>query len=91
MAQLLHILDWLSVAALAFMSYGIVGQWLQIRKLSSIREINLREVAIRWTVTAILMVKLALVGDPYLIVGQLLLLSAVSLYIVTLLRIKHLT
>jgi hypothetical protein len=90
-SSLLHIFDWLSVAALAFLSYGIVSQWLQIRKFSSIREINLREVVIRWTVTAILLVKLVLVGDLYLIIGQLLLLLAVSLYIVTLIRIKRST
>ncbi|MEK7589167.1 MAG: hypothetical protein AAB479_00865 [Patescibacteria group bacterium] len=83
------VFNWLSIAALGFMSWGIIGQWLKIRHRTSIEEISLREVTIRWTVTVVLLVKIILVKDPYLIAGQLLLLAGISLYFGTLVIIKN--
>ncbi len=84
----MKIFDYLAVASLAFMSYGILTQWWQIKKSNSVKNISGQEVAIRFLVTLILLVKILLVGDAYLIVGQVLLSLAVAIYFITLIKIK---
>jgi len=85
---ILKLFDYLAIAALAFMSYGILQQWHHIFKNRSARDIVAQEVLIRFAVTLVLLVKIFLVGDVYLIIGQLILMAAISIYTFTLLYIK---
>lgn len=80
--------DYLAVAALVFMSYGVLKQWYHIFKNRSARDIVGQEVLIRWVITLVLLVKIFLVGDIYLIIGQLVLMAAISVYALTLFHIK---
>jgi len=80
--------DYASVAALAFMSYGILSQWYHVFKSGTARDIVIKEVLIRFAVTIVLLVKILLVGDLYLIIGQLILTVAITIYITTLLIVK---
>ena len=84
----LRVFDYLSVAALAFMSYGILKQWHHVYKTKSAKDIVIQEVLIRFVVTAVLYVKIFLVGDFYLIVGQSILLFAIGVYFITLAFLK---
>jgi hypothetical protein len=69
--------NYLSVAGLAFMSFGVFSQWLLTRKKKTVGDISVTEVIIRGIVTAILYVKIVMVKDPYLIIGQTIFLFAV--------------
>ena len=86
---LVKIFDYLSVAALGFMSYGILRQWWHVYKTKSVRDIVATEVVIRCIITLVLLVKLFLVGDAYLIIGQILLAIVILIYTVTLLILKN--
>ncbi|MBX4211222.1 MAG: hypothetical protein KW806_00255 [Candidatus Yanofskybacteria bacterium] len=83
-----HILNYLSLTALVFMSFGILRQWRHVAHSQSAKDIVFSEVAIRFGLTAILWIKIYLLHDKYLIVGQSALLFALTVYIVTLARIK---
>ena len=82
------IFDYLSVLALAFMSYGVLKQWHHIYKTGSVKDIVTQEVLIRFIVTVVLFVKIWLVGDIYLILGQTIFLVAVTIYFITLIALK---
>ncbi len=80
--------DYLSVGTLAFLSYGVLAQWWHIYITKSAKDIVLREVIIRLAATFILWIKMLLVQDIYLIIGQSIFLVAVTIYTVTLVKIK---
>ena len=84
----LKIFDYLSLAVLVFLSYGVFVQWWHIYKTKSVKDIVTREVVIRFFATLILFIKLVLVGDPYLIIGQAVFLAIVTIYLITLARLK---
>ncbi len=86
--DLVSIVNILAIAALAFMSFGILKQWHLIRKTGVTSGISLTEVLIRFTVTYVLLVKILLVGDIYLIVGQIMLAAAITLYMITLVLVR---
>ena len=90
MPYLIKLFDYLSVAALIFMSYGVLKQWLYIYKSRSAKDIVTQEVVIRFIITAVLFIKIILIKDPYLIVGQAIFLISISIYAFTLLKIKNL-
>ena len=89
-ALVIHAFDYIAVLCLGFMSFGILKQWWHIYRTGSAEGIVTTEVVIRFIVTFLLLVKIILVGDPYLIAGQLLLAGAISVYLFTLLPIKKL-
>jgi hypothetical protein len=80
--------DYLSVAALFLMAVGVWRQWRHVAHTGSARDIAFSEVAIRFGITAILLVKMIFVGDRYLIIGQAIFLISMTAYIITLTRIK---
>jgi hypothetical protein len=80
------ILNWLSLAAYFFLSYGVLDQILRIRKSGKTSGIDRREVAIRAIVTVVLMIKIAYVGDPYLVVGHVFLTAILLVYAFILFR-----
>lgn len=82
------VFNYLTVTALAVMSFGILEQWWRTYKTRSAEDIVSTEVIIRFMVTLILFIKLWLVGDVFLIIGQTILLSAITLYAATLLYYK---
>ncbi|OHA89832.1 MAG: hypothetical protein A2741_02965 [Candidatus Zambryskibacteria bacterium RIFCSPHIGHO2_01_FULL_43_27] len=88
MSPYLAIFDWLSVLALIFMSIGIFKQWMHIQKTGSADDIVTQEVLTRFIITWILFVKIVLVGDIYLIIGQVVLGIAITMYFITLLHVK---
>ena len=87
--SIIKLFDYLSVLALALLSFGILEQWWNIRKTRAIHEIVFSEVVIRFVVSAILVVKLFFLKDAYLLIGQILFMVAVTIYLATLLIIKH--
>ena len=84
----LKIFDYLSVITLAFLSYGVLSQWWYIYKSKSVKDILTKEVVIRFLATFILWIKMLLVKDIYLIMGQTIFLIAVLTYTLTLIKIK---
>ena len=88
MSSYLAIFDWLSILALIFMSMGIFKQWMHIQKTGSADDIVTQEVLTRFIITWILFVKIVLVGDIYLIIGQVVLGIAITMYFITLLHVK---
>jgi hypothetical protein len=86
--DVLRIFDYLSVAALVFMSYGIFRQWYRIHTTNSVHDIELQEVLIRCVITYILLIKMFLVGDIYLIIGQCIFAVAILIYFITVLKLK---
>lgn len=87
--MIIKIFDYLAVAALAFMSYGVLKQWHHIFKNKSAQDIITQEVFIRWIITFVLLIKILFVGDTYLIIGQLIFTVAISIYALTLFYIKN--
>ncbi|MEK7536885.1 MAG: hypothetical protein AAB584_00355 [Patescibacteria group bacterium] len=85
---ILKIFDYLTIASLAFLSYGVLSQWHYIFKSKSIRDIVVQDVLIRWIATLVLLIKIVFVGDLYLIIGQSIFSLAISTYALTLLYIK---
>ena len=86
---LLSFFDYLSVLALAFMSYGIMRQWHHVYKTKSVKDIELQEVFIRFIITYVLLVKILLVGDIYLIIGQFILATVMLIYFATIFKLKR--
>jgi len=89
MSSYLAIFDWLSVLALVFMGFGVLKQWRHIYKTRSVKDIVTQEVFIRFIITWILSVKIILIGDIYLIVGQIIFGVTMTIYFFTLLIIKR--
>lgn len=85
----LFIFDWLSLLALFVMSIGVLMQWRKIYKTRSVRDIETKEVFIRFSITLVLLIKIFLIGDVYLIAGQIALTISLSLYFFTLLYLKR--
>ena len=82
------IFDYLTIAALGFMSYGVLKQWYHIYKTKSAKDIITQEVIIRFIVTLVLWIKILLVRDKYLIIGQTIFLTAIIIYTFTLIKVK---
>ena len=86
--SILKVFDYLTIASLAFLSYGVLAQWHYIFKNKSIRDIVVQDVLIRWIATLVLLIKIIFVGDLYLIIGQSIFSLAISIYALTLFYIK---
>lgn len=86
--SIIKIFDYLSVAGLAFISYGTLLQWYHIFKNKSARDILVQDVMIRWIITLVLLIKVVFIKDIYLIIGQSIWSITISGYALTLLYIK---
>jgi len=85
----LFIFDWLSLLALFAVSIGVLMQWRKIYITRSVHDIETKEVFIRFFITLILLVKIFLLKDVYLIIGQTALALSLTVYFLTLLHLKR--
>ncbi len=86
MLQLL--IDYGSIVAFATFTVGVLLQMKKILKRRSSRDIASSEVLLRFVASVIIFAKIITIKDPYLIIGQGLLLIFLSIYIAIAIRYR---